>query len=540
MYSGNNLWGKKYTSDMVPFQFGENHFDTYPDLPSNLYEALCSSASSFPEKKALEDDSGVSCTYHELLEKTDVFASYLLCCKGIKKGSQTALLLYNSIEFAVSFLALIKLGAVTVPLPTKFKKNEVLALLEKTEVTAIICDPKFMDWFQDIPSETYTFVFSDSYSPAYGLADYICVPDLPIPPAAGFTDPAIIMFTSGTTDQSKGVLLRNYNIMHAVESYRRILNVTSEDLSVIPVPMYHITGLIALLGLFIYTGGTLYLHKFFHADKVLEAVSEKKITFLHASPTVFSMLLGQADNYPSMPSLKTLVCGSANIPSEKLKHIHQWLPSASFHTVYGLTETASPASVFPGDACTSPHIGSCGLPIPGSDFKIISGGSQELPPDTVGEIFIRGTMVLSEYYRLSTPLLDEEGWLKTGDLGYFTSDGYLYVVDRKKDMINRGGEKIWSTDVENELYAIPGITEAAVVGIPDDIYGEIPAAVITVSKGCDLTDTIITDCLKPRIAKYKIPARILILEEIPLTANLKTDKRKIKELFIRLQKEEAK
>ena len=532
MFKGIDLWDKKYTSDMVSLRIGTHSFDTYPDLPVNLYEALCISAKTYPDKTALSDDNGVTCTFSELQKKTDAFTAYLSVCHNIKKGEQAAILLYNSIEFAVSFLSLCKLGAVAVLLPTKFKKNELLALLHKTEARLLICDPDFKDWF-DCP-----LVLSDSRSLSYGLSKYKTSEDAIHFSSPSVTDDAIIMFTSGTTSESKGVLLKNYNLMHAVKTYQRLLNVTSADCSVIPVPMYHITGLIALFGLFIYAGGTLYLHKFFDAGRVLKTVYEEKITFLHASPTVFSLLLKKKEEFPSLPSLKLLACGSANIPPERLKQIHSWLEHVSFRTVYGLTETSSPATIFPADAGTDPNAGSSGLPIPGSEFKIIGEDGSEVPPYTVGEILLRGTMVLSEYYHSQTVQPDEQGWLRTGDLGYFNTDGFLFVSDRKKDMINRGGEKIWCTDIENELYTLPGIMDAAIVGIPDDIYGEIPAAAVTLSDGCTLTETQIQEYLRPRIAKYKIPAKILILDEIPVTKNLKTDKSRIRELFYTPQKEE--
>ena len=162
------------------------------------------------------------------------------------------------------------------------------------------------------------------------------------------------------------------------------------------------------------------------------------------------MLLSESPNFPELPSLLSLACGSSNMPAGKLRKYHEWLPDMVFHTVYGLTETSSPATIFPDNACTSEYIGSSGLPIPGTDFKILDESGTKCPKAKVGEIWISGSVVLDSYYKLETDSL-KDGWLGTGDLGYMTSDGYLYVVDRKKDMINRGGEKIWSFDVENEL-----------------------------------------------------------------------------------------
>ena len=279
------------------------------------------------------------------------------------------------------------------------------------------------------------------------------------------------MFTSGTTSQSKGVIIKNYSIMHAIVSYQRIFQITDRDTTLIPIPIYLVTGLVALLGLTLYAGGTVYLHKFFDAKR-------------------------EKDSFPSLPSLRLLACGSSNMSKEKLTEIHRWLPCAVFHTVYGLTETCSPATIFPGDASTSSYIGSSGLPIPGTCFCILDDSGSQMQTGQVGEIAVRGTVLLDRYYQKGTGELDEDGWLRTGDLGYFNGEGYLFIVDRKKDMINRGGEKIWSFDVENELYRLDGIDEAAVVGIPHDIYGEVPVAAVKLSPESILTDQQIQDLLK--------------------------------------------
>jgi len=340
----------------------------------------------------------------------------------------------------------------------------------------------------------------------------------------------LLLFTSGTTSQSKGVVLRNYNVMHAIGSYQKILGISSEDRSVIPIPSYHVTGLIALIGLFVHVGGTLYLHKYFNAKRVLECVKEHQITFLHGSPTVFSMLLQEAESYSQLPSLRQFACGSGYITHQCLQRIHAWLPNVSFHTVYGLTETSSPATIFPSDVTTSKWIGSSGLPIPGTVLKIVDDNNQELAPGEVGEILISGTVVLDSYYNLKSAAL-QNGWLRTGDLGYLNSSGYLFVVDRIKDMVNRGGEKVWSYDVENALCKIPGVEEAAVVGVPDNIYGEAVAAVIKCTAGSALNAAQISNALHGKIATYKIPTTFIFCDHIPLTPNGKVDKKKIKTLF---------
>lgn len=534
MISGSTLWKKLISYELTELNLPgiPSPVLSYPYLPKHLYNALEISADKFPDKPAIIDNYNHVCTYKFFLDKVNVFSDYLYKNLNIRKNCHVALMMYNSLEFCVAFFSLLKLGAVTVPLPSKYKEPEVCSLIEKADVECVICDIDFYHWFDKYIPSGMKRILCETPEKQYGFSRYRTESPQITLPDSNLNDDAIIMFTSGTTSQSKGVVIKNYNIMNAVSTYKNIFHITSRDISIIPIPIYHITGMVALLGLFISCGGTLYLHKKFNAKRVLECVKENRITFLHASPTVFSMLLEERQNFPYLPSLKTLACGSSNMPLKKMEEYHDWLPHTSFHTVYGLTETTSPATIFPGDACTSKYIGSSGLPIPGTFFEIRNESGEPVRNGEIGEIWISGNVVLTSYYKTDACCL-ENGWLGTGDLGYFNDDGYLFVVDRKKDMINRGGEKICSFDVENELYQIDGIEEAAVVGIPDNIYGEVAAALIKLDSNSDLDEKKIQNILSKKIAKYKIPSRIIIANKIPLTPNGKIDKRKIKTLFLK-------
>ena len=531
MVAGTKLWSGLIPLHMKEMQVSDSRsVQTYQELPEHLYAALRATAARWPDKTAVSDDFGHEATYSELLSKTDRFSAYLYRHAGVRKGSHVAMMLYNSLEFGVAFLAINKLGAVAVPLQTKYREPEILALLEKADIDCIISDRAFQNWFASFSGKGIPVLVCRDLHEGYGFsAMEDDETEMGIAPG-GALDTTLLIFTSGTTSRSKGVVIKNYNIMHAILSYEKTLRITSDDVTVIPVPMYLVTGLVALFGLFVRVGGTIYIQQFFHADKVLSCVRDHHVTFIHASPTVFSLLLGEAENYPELPSLVKFACGSSNMPKEKIRQLHDWLPQSAFHTVYGLTETTSPGTIFPSDAALSPHIGSSGIPIPGTCFRILAEDGSELPPGSVGEIFVTGANILDSYYKMDTPLW-KDNWLDTGDLGYFSQDGYLYIVDRRKDMINRGGEKICSFDVENEIYMIDGVLEAAVVGIPDEMYGEIPAAAIKTVPGFALTEDGIRRYLKTRLASYQVPARILFLDEIPLTPNGKVDKKFIRTLF---------
>ena len=169
--------------------------------------------------------------------------------------------------------------------------------------------------------------------------------------------------------------------------------------------------------------------------------------------------------------------------------------------------------------------------MPDLQVKIVDDNGAELRENEIGEICLRGSFVLDEYYHQKTDLISEDGWLKTGDLGCYNQDGYLYVVDRKKDMINRGGEKICSFDIENVIHTLPAVAEAAVVGVPDEKYMEVPAAMIRLEQGADASEADIKEMLKDRIARFKIPEHVVFVDEIPKTHNGKIDKRVIKDMI---------
>lgn len=533
MYKGEDLWKKPEIHVVKKTLSNGKVITTYPDLPKNIYSSFRAAAERHMEKVAVVDDEGRQYSYKKMMKMVDEFSSWLVHELGVTRGKHVALMLYNSIEFCTTFLALNRIGALVVPLPTKFKMEEVHALVEKSDVEFIICDEKFEVYFEKYQQNLNICVVPDGKE-KYGLETFTSTKDMSvveeIEKKTTDVDMALLLFTSGTTSMSKGVTIRNYNVMHAVESYHKVLGIVEEDKAIIPVPIYLVTGLVAVFGLMMYVGGTVYLNRFFDAKRVLEDIKKYKITFFHASPTVFTLILKERKNYPELPQLRMFACGSCNMPPEKIKMLHEWLPHSEFRTIYGLTETTSPGTVFPTDASSSPYIGSSGIPIPGSAYKIVDEEENEVKDGEQGEVLVKGSNVTENYYKSKRVALEDE-WLHTGDIGWFNTEGYLYIADRKKDMINRGGEKICSYDVENKLLEMNEVEDAAVVGIPDELYGEVPAALIKLKKGTVIEEAEIKAFLKNQMASYKVPQKILFAEDIPLTENMKINKRKVRKMF---------
>ena len=531
MLSGLNLWSSYITENMVNIEIGSKQIFTYPSMHKNLYEILINTAKKHPQKIAVIDDNNKEYSFNQILELVDNFASILKFRFGIKKQSHISLMLHNGIEFYVSLLALSKISAVTVALPTKYSKEEILSLIKKSDTNTIICEEKYANYFEN--ENNLKIIESKNYNSSYGF-DYLYDNNyeyIEIEPEYNLDDKSIIIFTSGTTSQSKGVMLKNYNIMHAIISYSKILNINENDKSIIATPIYNITGIVGLLGLFLYKGGSLYINKKFDDKRFLKCLIDNEITFIHASPTVFTLLLNNINKFQKIKSVKQLVCGSSNISPENIRRLKNMFPNMSFRTVYGLTESSSPATIFPTDATTSEYIGSSGIAIPGLEIKIIDENNNDIGFDEMGEVTLKGTNILENYHNIKTDLIDSEGWLKTGDLGYINKEGYLYIVDRKKDVINRGGEKICSFDIENKIQAIEGVLDAAVVSKIDEKYGEVPVAVVRLANEANLNEEYIKEILKTKLAKYEIPVQIMFVDEMIKTPNGKIDKKSIRKLF---------
>lgn len=527
MISGNHFWSETIKRDMITQHFMHEDYKTFKNLHENMYQILKENALRAPGKVAIIDHNRKAYTYTDMLEMTDTLSSYLHDRYQIKQGNYIGLVLFNSIEFIISFLAAQKLGVTVVPFPTKYKEPELCSLIEKSDCNLLIVDEEYYPWVEKYENQSHQVLVCESKNVnAFPfLREY---PTAAINNQGSAEDVALIMFTSGTTSNSKGAVIRNFNIQHAITAYQRILDVNENDSTILAIPMYNVTGLIATLSLFLKCRGTVRIHKFFKVEQLLADIFTFNITFLHASPTIFTLMLNYKDSFPDLPSLKTVACGSSNMPGKKISELKEWLPQMSFHTIYGLSETTSPATIFPNDASLSKYIGSSGQPIPGLSIKVINDYGEEVQYGKAGEIWVKGTNVIDEYYKQPTDLITEENWLQTGDIGYVNKEGYLYVVDRKKDLINRGGEKVFSMDVENAIRQISGISEVAVVGVKDHMYGEVPVAVISLKDGYNVDKLAIQSKLKSELASYELPRDYYFVDEIFKTVNGKVDKKRIR------------
>lgn len=524
---------------------------SYIDMPESISATLISAAKKYPNKEALVDE-GKSITYLEFERSVNVFASILSQEYGVCKGDICALLIVNSIDFCVVFYALMRLGAIAMPISTKLKADEILYPLKHSGCSIAVVDAAWLYNIEKIIDHTNieniiltdnvikhsninTKISSSIYPAISSLMNNKTIEDTVKLPndKVSLSNEAILIYTSGTTGRPKGALINNFNVLHSISTYEKLMDLCDEDKTIISTPIFHITGLVALLCLFVKLGATTYLHSSFNARKTIDCIKINRISFVHASPTIFLFMAQELNKNDDISSLVKGACGSANLPVSIIKKMRSFNPKFKMYPVYGLTETTSPAAVMPFDPIDGAKEGSSGVAIPGIELRVVEKRhGQNLPRNTIGQLEVKGSCVIATYFHASEE--DEEsfheGWFNTGDVAYIDKEGFVYILDRVKDMINRGGEKIYSIEVENVLNSHPNVIESAVVGKYSALYGEeVHALVRTDNKS--LNEEMLDEYLRNKLAKYKLPASYEFVEVIPKNQSGKIDKKAIRRVL---------
>lgn len=493
----------------------------------NLYQALSRSAARHPDSLALAFETQ-RYRYRDFHLRVRQAMALLDQGWSLRKGDRILLAWGNHPAFCEVLFAALGLGIEVVPFSTKLKQAECGELVSQIAPRVVLFDATLQDWLKHTPGAR-----------CISLSEWQALP-LPAPLArlpvrVSREDTAVIMFTSGTTGAPKGAVITHHNLLCAIDAYRQTLSLSAADSTVLAVSVYHITGLSALLALFISLGAAIWLHHRFNAAQVINTLREQNITFLHGSPTVFILLCQAVRDFPpgdpgDFPALRTIACGAGQLSDGLITALKTRFPHTAIRPVYGLTETTSPATIFPGDVRGSHKRGSAGQAIPGLEIVVRSESQQPLPAGQTGHIWLRGDVVIRAYWQHNArlPACDEQGWFYTGDLGYLDEEGWLYIRDRSKDMINRGGEKVYSLELENILSTYRGVREVAVIPTPSQIYGEEPVAFIVPDGHAPLTSEEILSWLQARVARFKLPARIIFTRILPRTHNGKVSKQQLK------------
>ncbi len=499
------------------------------------------SAERLPGKVALICD-GKRLTYQELDEMANRLANALLA-HGVERGERVAVYLNNSVEAVVGIFAALKAGAVFVPINATTKRDKLVYILNNCRASALMIEARRASLAEAIVAEVpwLKCVILCAGREAPGRASGGEKPILNYDvvqaefPAYRPTrtnidlDLACLIYTSGTTGDPKGVMSDHSNVVFAASSIISYLENVADDIVVNVLPLSFDYGLYQLLMVFKF-GGTLLLERSFaYPAQVLRRMEQERVTGFPGVPTIFAILL-QMDLSPfDLSSLRYLTNTAAALPPSHILQLRQKFPWARLYSMYGLTETKRTLYLPPDQLEKRP--GSVGIAIPGTEVWIEDEHGQRLGPGQVGELVVRGRHVMRGYWeapeataeRYRPGAIPGERLCYTGDLFRMDEEGYLYFVGRKDDIIKSRGEKVAPKDVENVLYSIPGVMEAAVIGVPDPILGQAVKAVLVVS-GNQLTEAQVLAHCRAHLEDFMVPKIVEFRAELPKTASGKIKK----------------
>lgn len=435
---------------------------------------------------------------------------------GVQPGDRAGLLLANSPEFLICFFALARIGAVVVPLNWRLAPPELAYITDRAGISSLIYGGEYAATVAALAPQTTARLFiTTGVAAAEGHLAYADLPAEPATaapgPARGGDDPAVIMFTSGTTGRPRGAVLTHNNLYFGAATVAWSLDWRREDRVIVALPLFHIGALIYVL-INVCTGAGTVLMPAFTPDGFLRAIERHRATSFLAVPAMLSFMLQLPDfaDY-DLSSVRWALCGTAPVP---VPLIEAWARRGiAIQQVYGLTESSGGAAVLGAEQALA-KVGSTGRAMFHTELRVVSAAGRDAASGEVGEILIAGPTVMAGYWddAAATAEAIRDGWLYTGDLGRLDAEGYLYIVDRKKDMIISGGENIYPAEVENVLAELPQIAEAAVIGIPHPDWGEVAGVVARLKEGQSLTMAEVVAHCQGRLARYKIPRQLVITD----------------------------
>lgn len=507
----------------------------------NLATMLTETARTKPEHTAIIFEN-FKMSYGELNAASSMFAN-ALARAGVERGQKVAMMMPNIPQFVISYFGILKLGAVVVPLNVLLKAPEVTYHLQDSDAVMLVAWEGFLaeavEGYQQVESCNRLVVVNApgsqqmpdvagvmrfdamiaGASPKFEMA--ATMPD----------DTALILYTSGTTGRPKGAELSHFNLFFNARTSADSLGIEwrDDDVVLIALPLFHSFGLSAVLAVAVTVGASMSLMPRFEPLKAFEIMQRDSVTTFSGVPTMYIYLLNHPERGKyDLSSLRVCNSGGSAMPVEVLQG---WERAFGIKILegYGLSETSPVASFNVLFKPTKP--GTVGIPIWGVEMRVVDEQDQEVPVGQVGEIVIRGHNVMKGYYKRpeATAEVIRNGWFHSGDMGVMDEDGYFSIVDRKKDMVIRGGFNIYPRELEEVLYTHPAVAEAAVIGIPDPLMGEEVKAIIYLKPGAHTTEDEIRDFCKERLAAYKYPRTVQFTNEpLPKNATGKILKRELR------------
>ena len=512
-------------------RFGDRVVPAFCQRPKSIWTMIADAAATNPDGEALVCGER-RMTWREVEEQSRRIAAGLRKL-GLQGGDRVALLLGNRIEFVLTVFAAAQAGLVTVLLSTRQQKPEIAYVLADCGAKLLIHEAALADRLpdaRDVPDLKQRIAVDDDGRTSPFAALLGNAPS-PRPAEVGEEDTAMILYTSGTTGRPKGAMLAHCNVIHSAMVFVSCLDLTAVDRSIAAVPLGHVTGVVANIMTMVRCAGALIIMAEFKAAEYLKVAARERVTYTVMVPAMYNLCLLQPDfDSCDLSSWRIGGFGGAPMPIATIEKLQGKIPGLKLVNCYGATETTSPSTMMPGEL-TAAHIDSVGLPCPGADIVVMDGGGHELPRGEIGEIWIRSGSVIKGYW--NNPEATAEsftgGFWHSGDLGSVDQANFVRVFDRQKDMINRGGLKIYSAEVESVLSGHPGVVESAIIAKPCPVLGERVHAVI-VTRGGDVGAEALRAWCAERLSDYKVPETMdLVAEPLPRNANGKVMKRQLRD-----------
>jgi acyl-CoA synthetase (AMP-forming)/AMP-acid ligase II len=511
-------------------RFGDRVVPVFVDRPPDIWTMVAEAAARNPDGEALVLGERRLTWRETAREAARIAAGFKEI--GLRPGDRVALLLGNRLEFVLAMFGAAHLGLVTVMLGTRQQKPEIAYVLTDCGAKLIVYEDALAERLPDagdVPDLLHRVSIGGGGG-ALAFQDLIAAEPSPSPSPVDEEDVAMILYTSGTTGRPKGAMLAHCNLVHSAMVYEACMGMTQDDRSIAAVPLAHVTGIAANIVTMARCAGTLIVVPDFKAPDYLTVAARERVTQTVMVPAMYNLCLLQVDfDSYDLSSWRIGGYGGAPMPVATIERLSEKLPGLKLVNAYGATETSSPSTIMPPEY-TASHLDSVGLPCPGATIMVVDADGREVPRGEVGEIWIHGGSVIKGYWNnpAATAAGFTGGFWHSGDLGSIDADNFVRVVDRQKDMINRGGLKIYSAEVESVLAGHPAVVESAVVARPCPVLGERVHAVVVVRTDVD-SPTLRAWCAE-RLSDYKVPETIdLSVQPLPRNANGKVLKNVLRE-----------
>ncbi|HUW64137.1 MAG TPA: long-chain fatty acid--CoA ligase [Spirochaetia bacterium] len=497
-----------------------------------VFDLLARNAAKFPDQEALCCE-GRRQTW-QLLHGRALRLAGALAGRGIRKGDKVAIFLENCDQFVEIYFALAGLGAVGVPLNYRLTGNELSSILQNSESQALFYGARYRDTVQAVRSDLPLLGLCIEVGPSGGPYEEFLAGGKGSPAVTvREDDPNLILYTSGTTGRPKGAVLSHANSIWNALNMVVECGFRHEDRCIIVPPLYHSAALNCWFLAHAFMGAASVVETSFQPAALLRRLTEETITNLFLVPAMYNFLLQQASTTEyDFSGVRIIATGASVMPVALKEGVRRLFPSAGIIDVYGLTEAGPGVTILkPADAFRK--AGSVGKALVTVEVRLVDGSGRDVPCGGVGEIIVRGPTVMQEYYNLPEATRDalKDGWLYSGDLARTDEEGFLYLVDRKKDMVNSGGENVYPAEIEAVLAAHPGIMEVAVIGVPDPRWGEAVCAVVVPRSGESLTVAGVLEFTTGKLAGFKKPRRVVFTDVLPRNPSGKVLKTVLREKY---------